>query len=248
MPRPPKLEKAELQEIYWTEQQQVRDGDKSRTVKVQFNPETLTVAFANQSTGGDQRGGGAVQFVGRGTTKLNLELWFDVSAPLADGQTEPTGDVRKLTEKVAFFIKPKPAQGQQDKWVPPGVRFLWGTFLFEGIMESLTEKLEYFSPEGKPLRANLQVSLSSQEIQFKFGEGGAAASAAAGGPSGGGGTGTQAAPGTQPQEPARQGDSVQQMAARSGQQQNWQGIAEANGIENPRQVPPGTLINLNPKR
>lgn len=240
MPRPPKLEKAELQEIYWNEKQEVREGDKGNTLKVQFNPETLTVAFTNQSSGGDQRGGSAVQFVGRGTTKLNLELWFDVTAPLADGQSEPTGDVRKLTKKAAFFMKPTPAKGQTDKWIPPGVRFLWGTFLFEGIMESLTEKLEYFSPDGKPMRANLQVSLSSQEIQFQFGKAKGAAAT--------GGGDSAAAAGTQPQEPARQGDSVQQMAARNGQQDNWQGIAAANGIENPRLVPPGSLVNLNPKR
>ena len=35
---------------------------------MQFNPETLTVTYTNQSAGGDQRGGSALQFVGKGTT------------------------------------------------------------------------------------------------------------------------------------------------------------------------------------
>ena len=51
---------------------------------VQFNPETLKVSFANQvatpSGSGDQRGTPARQFVGAGTTKLAVQLWFDVGA------------------------------------------------------------------------------------------------------------------------------------------------------------------------
>jgi hypothetical protein len=45
-------------------------------------------------------------------------------------------------------------------------------------------------------------------------------------------------------EPARQGDSVQSMAGRNGQPAGWQQIARANGIENPRNLAPGTLIDL----
>ena len=61
---------------------------------VQFNPETLKVSFANQiqtpSGAGDQSGTPARQFVGAGTTKLALQLWFDVTA-LADGENTKTG-------------------------------------------------------------------------------------------------------------------------------------------------------------
>lgn len=252
MPEPPNLEKAELREISWTgSPPQVRDGDPAKTVKVQFNPETLTVSFTNQNQGGDQRGGSAVQFVGKGNTKLALDLWFDATAPLPEGAEDPQGDVRNLTKRVAEFMKPAPAQGQRDKWVPPGVRFLWGTFLFDGVMESLTEKLEYFSADGKPVRASLQVALKSQEIQFQFGPGrGAAGGLPGGGLPGGGPAGDsgapQAAPGTQPQQVARQGDSLQQLAAAAGQS-DWKPIAAANGIENPRLLTPGVAINLNPK-
>jgi hypothetical protein len=44
--------------------------------------------------------------------------------------------------------------------------------------------------------------------------------------------------------PARSGDTVQGLASSAGQRNNWQSIAAANGIENPRQLDPGQLIDL----
>ena len=70
-----------------------------QTVDVQFNPETLKVTFANQLVqpqGGDQAAGNTGrQFVGAGTTKLALTLWFDVTAMIDD----PVDDVRRLTRR-----------------------------------------------------------------------------------------------------------------------------------------------------
>lgn len=231
MPKPQKLEKAELQEITWDQEGQVHEGDADRNLTVQFNPETLTVTYSNQNAGGDQRGGSALQFVGKGTTKLTLELWFDVTEKLPGGDTEPSGDVRKLTEKVNYFIKPKAAEGEDDKWIPPGIRFLWGTFLFEGVVDSMTERLEFFSSEGKPLRANVSLSLSSQDIQFQFHRGRA-------------GAGGRPTPDTRPERLAREGESLQQMAAAAGRD-DWQSVAEKNGIEDPRRLRAGTPINFN---
>ncbi len=234
MPEPRTLLKAQLQEITWDENQQVQDaGDP---IPVQFNPETLKVSFSNQSAGGDQRGGSAIQFVGRGTTKLTFDLWFDVTAPAPDRPSDPDNesetadDVRKLTKRIVDFITPRESD-QRDKFVPPGVRFLWGTFLFEGVMDSVNETLEYFSEEGKPLRASVSVSLSKQEIQFQFGNQQAP------------GLGSAAMPGTTAQQRAREGDSVQSIAAREGRPDDWQEIANRNNIDNPRNIPAGAPVN-----
>lgn len=232
MPQPRNLVKAELREISWDSNQTAQESNADATVTVQFNPETLTVAFANQKASGDQRGGSSFQFVGQGTTNLNLDLWFEASVATT-GVDANDPDVRKLTEKVAYFMKPvKRGSGQTAQFVAPGVRFIWGTFLFDGIMESLTEKLEFFSESGRPLRAMVSVKLASQKIQFEFNPNPP--------PPGSGGAPSA---GTQPQTPARSGDSVQKMAARNGQGQNWKPMAEQNGIENPRIVPPGLLLS-----
>lgn len=226
MPQPRRLLKAELREITWDDQQQVQET--GRVVPVQFNPESLKVGFSNQSAGGDQRGGSAIQFVGQGSTKLTFDLWFDVTAAGPDRQDQD--DVRRLTFEVVKFIQPTPSD-EEDKFVPPGIRFLWGTFLFDGIVDSINETLEFFSEDGKPLRAQLSLGLSKQEIQFQFGN------------QQSGGLGNNLTPGTRPLEQSREGDSVQSVAARQGRQDDWQTIARNNDVDNPRQLPPGTPLN-----
>jgi hypothetical protein len=206
---------------------------------VQFNPESLKVTFANQlvqpAGAGDQRGSAARQFVGAGTTKLALTLWFDVGSPQPPeaGQVE---DVRKMTQGVAYFITPKPVAGQSDSFAPPAVRFVWGSFQFDGLMDSLEENLEYFSPEGLPLRASLALGLSQQKIEFAFRDTGSGAGSGSGGA--GGGT-----PGTQPLTLATAGSNIQGLALAAGVS-NWQSVAAANGIENARTLAPGQLIDL----
>lgn len=197
-------------------------------VDVQFNPESLKVSFANQlvqQQGGDQASGTAGrQFVGAGTTKLSLLLWFDVTAM----EQDPVDDVRRLTQKVAYFMTPQTADADSTKQVPPGVRFQWGSFLFDGMVDSLEESLEFFSPDGKPLRASITMALSQQKIlKTKFDNGTVPSS-----------------PGQAPLSAAKLGESLQAMAGKIGKG-DWQSIAAANGVEDPLRMVPGQLVNLN---
>src|SRR5262245_45850288 len=76
-------------------------------VTVQFNPETLKVSYANQvvppennsgeAKSTDKRATSAIQYVGKGSTKLSVQLWFDATAVMPEGQTR-VGDVRELTQ------------------------------------------------------------------------------------------------------------------------------------------------------
>jgi contractile injection system tube protein len=235
MPHPLKLEKAELRQLDATFQNEIR---RETWVKVQFNPETLKVSFANQlkepTGGGDQTGPAAKQYVGTGTTKLNLQLWFDVTAPVPEGLPAEK-DVRKLTQKVAYFVTPQEQEQEKTLLVPPAVRFVWGSFQFDGIVESLEESLELFSPEGQPLRANLTLSLSQQRItKFTFRDESSA--------------GALRPLGTRALAQAPIGSTVQALAVDAGKGSEWQSIAAANGIENPRRLQPGQLIDLNAAR
>src|SRR5215210_3407905 len=79
-----------------------------KEVTVQFNPETLKVTFTNQVQTSDAQGNKDKpapprQVFGAGTTKLVLQLWFDVGAQPPDS-AELVDDVRKMTEKVAYFM------------------------------------------------------------------------------------------------------------------------------------------------
>ena len=231
-----KLEKAQLQEL---DANFAREINQDKRVTVQFNPETLKVSFANQiqtpSGSGDQRGTPARQFVGAGTTKLSVQLWFDVNAPQATGTNE--SDVRKLTQQVAYFITPAKTSDNPPKYVPPAVRFIWGSFQFDGLMESMEESLEFWSGEGKPLRASVSINLSQQQITaFVFRP--TTTPPGAAGPSG-------SPVGTAPLTQAPAGSNMQGLADSAGVGNNWQAIASANGIENPRLLSPGQLIDLN---
>jgi len=242
MPEPVRIAKARLEELQ-ADLETPRSG--GRRVTVQFNPESLKVSFANQiqtpQGSGDSARPPAVQFVGAGTTKLAVTLWFDASAPLdaemlpeAERGAGKVDDVRKLTEQVAWFITPQPDNADPNRYLPPAVSFNWGSFQFNGIVESLEENLEFFSPEGKPLRASLVLSLSQPRITaYRYNQSGNSA----GNPGG-------SAPGTRPLTGAPAGASLQALAAAAGRADDWKNIAAANGIEDPRRLAAGQMIDL----
>jgi hypothetical protein len=214
--------KAKLKHIKWEDNQSAyKDGDPKKTVPVQFNPQTLKVSFSNNNAGGKQPGGSSVQYVGSGTTRLSVELLFDTTA---DGS-----DVRQHTQRVAFYILPDPdsAGGSNTTRTPPGIQFEWGSFVFRGVVDSMEETLDYFSEEGLPLRANVSLSISRQDLEFL--------SIAK---NKGGGAGD-------PLEPAQSGDSIQALAGRNGKSGDWKCIAAANNIDDPLRLSAGVLINVN---
>jgi Contractile injection system tube protein len=239
------LQKAKLYKII---------GGNETSFDVQFNPETLKVSYSNQvvqptnsNTGAGanrrnapRRGSSSnaqpptTQFVGKGATKLSVQLWFDVSGELPEAD-RGVKDVRVLTGRVVDLIKPVPRDNapanssDAELMVPPQVRFLWGTFKFEGIADSVEESLEFWSPEGRPLRANVSLGLSQQRIELLTGNAAAQAAQSAG---------------TRKLTPAPAGNSLQKMADERGMGDNWQAIADANGIENPRNLVPGQLIDF----
>jgi len=236
MPNP--LAKAQLIEI---DMKKATEINPNRTVTVQFNPESLKVSYASQikqpeGTGsGDQNG--TVQFVGLGTTKLAVQLWFDVTHELPQG-TDDTADVRDLTAKVAYFITPAKRNGSKTA-IPPAVRLRWGTFQFDGVVESMEETLELFSNEGRPLRASIGLNLTQQKItEFAKVHSDHAPPMPEGvGP-----------PGTRKLDEAPAGSNLPSLAASKPGAGDWQSIANANGIENPRALARGQLIDFNARK
>jgi hypothetical protein len=225
MPSSMPLAKATLQELQPGTGQ---PGEKK--VEVQFNPETLKLSYSIQTSpsGSDSSSNTTPkQIISGNTTKLSMQLWFDVSAQ-SDG-TQAADDVRQQTKDVIYFVTAR--KNDQGTLFVPEVQVSWGSFLFQGVVESLEESLEFFSNEGKPLRASISLSLSSQKLLEPTPQN-------AGGP--GGNT-----PGTNPLAQALAGISLQGLAANVGLGGNWQAIAAANGIDNPLRLSPGQLVNLN---
>ncbi len=223
-----KITRAELVEIkkFSASANSLSQAESEHKVEVQFNPQSLKLNLSNQNTGGDQPGGSTKQFVGSGSSKLSLELLFDTSA---------TGkDVRAETQKVAYFVMAQEQDNKDDKRKPPNVRFQWGSFIFEGVIDSMDETLDYFSEEGVPLRASVSLSLSRDDIVVLRGN------------ARGGGAGNNTGA-TSPLDAARPGDSIASMAARIGASADWKAIASANNIDDPLRLEAGARINLNAK-
>ena len=224
-----KLEKAKLIAIKWSKTNEIIP-DLKNPVVVQFNPSSLKVSYTNKIQTHGESSGSSIQYVGRGSSTLSVDLIFDVSGANATN----TRDVRKMTQNIANFMRTTPVgAGEEKKYKVSGVRFQWGTFLFDGILESMNETLELWSEQGRPLRAAVAISLQQPGIHFDILPEGLFDFSL---PKGQGGI--------TPMIPAQKGANLQSMTANAGIKTNWKTIAKRNRIENPRHLSPGTLINL----
>ena len=143
---------------------------------VHFNPASLVYSVENsvaQQSGGPKK----VQYVAQFSGKLTMDLQFDT--------TDTGSDVRTFTNQVALFMQatgnataaaqnaappsadsgssPAPAKA------PPVLKFQWGTYLFQGIMDSFKETIDFFSADGVALRALVSIGLSRQDQVFDEG-------------------------------------------------------------------------------
>jgi hypothetical protein len=178
-----------------------KTGQRLR-VDVHFNPASLQYQITNQLEQGS--GGSKKQYVSQSSGKLTMDLVFD---------TTGTGeDVRGHTGKLARMMEPQP-EGRNRR-VPAIVEFVWGTYRFQGMVESYKETFDFFAPSGVPLRAGVNLTLSSQEKVFEE-------TAAAAPPAG--------------QEPVlTPGAAPSDVASAAGNPRAAQAIAAANGEESLR--------------
>lgn len=124
-------------------------------IEVHFNPSSLQLTVTSVSKP-EGKSAQKTQHVGTTTTTLGMDLIFDT--------TDTGQDVRADTSRVARLmaaVAPKAATPTK-----PVVVFEWGTFRFQGIMESYTETIDFFSPDGVPLRATVKLSFTKQDEVF----------------------------------------------------------------------------------
>lgn len=196
-----------------------RSEDK---IEVHFNPETLQYAITNNMA--NQGSGNATkQYVSDSTAKLTMDLIFD--------STGTGEDVRLKTIKIAKFMNP--SRGEDEK-VPPVVNFEWGLYKFTGTFDSYKETLDYFSSDGVPLRAAINISMSSQDKVFEADS--TDREAAEGGNAG--------MPNNSVPATAGEGKGVTDLATKAGNPSAAKAIASANGLESMR-FPGAASLELN---
>lgn len=238
----------------------LRGAGKGTKVAVHFNPQSLQITYRSSGPDGSQQSEKAKQTQGAAkqptgnVTELSMDLLFDT--------TQTDKDVRGTTIKIATMLQAS-VKAKQPAAEVPQVRFHWGTFIFAGNVTSVSETIDFFSERGVPLRSTVKLSMT--EVQEQRGNPGVLVSIGIGvgvgiglSASAGVSAGVSAEAGfsasaslsagvdigTTPLTLAQAGDSLQALAGRAGVGASWKAVAAANNIDNPRNIPAGTPINL----
>ena len=215
-------------------------------LEAQFNPTDLSFSKTAQIAeiaipGLDSP---VLQFIRGGTETLTVELFFDTTdSGMGEGTVSVTDGTDKYagTDKFYKLVKQNP-----DTHAPPLCRFSWGEnseladlvdaevsqapFWFTGIVESVERKFVLFSPNGIPLRARLTVKMREYKTIEQM-----VAS-------------LQSADHTKARVLKRSERLDQISAAEYDTPAEWRRIAEENDLDDPRRVPPGTLLKIPPLR
>ncbi len=163
----PSAESGKLQKAY------IYDEDAKQTVvECLFNPAEYTFTKTNNWKSEDIVGGNVelMDFQGGGAMTLTLSLFFDTysaSDPKMLDGGKPK-DVREFTEKVLNLmnVDPKLKDHSAHTGRPPRVSFRWGnTWSFKSVITNITQRFTMFLPDGRPVRATLDVTFRQVESQ-----------------------------------------------------------------------------------
>jgi hypothetical protein len=202
-------------------------GGRIDEVEFQFNPNQLELSrsaswYAQRAVGFDR--GAQQEFSGADPASLSVEVFLDSSA------TPTTPEVRKKVDQLLSCCEVDPESLPTNRPSPPWVRFSWGGFStvqFIAYVESVSAAYSLFSPTGEPLRATCRLSLKEIPTPTK------------------GQNPTSGALTAQRVHRVVVGDSLPSLAWREyGSATRWRAIAEANGIDDPMRLRPGSELLL----
>jgi len=237
--------------------------DTGERIACMLNPEAMVVrrlagVRQRRSAGGVLTGAGLADdtllFTGGGMTELHLNLLFDVSLA---GSSAKVDDVRDLT--YPLWQLAENSGDEQNYGRPPLVRFVWGkTWNIPGIVAAVAERLDYFTPQGDPLRSWLRmrflrvaepgshalgelrplraIQLPEQVLPQPFTQTGTVA--------------VQTSPGEFQVHQFVAGERLDQLVHQYygyyGHPSLWRWLATYNGLSDPLHIPPGTLVQIPP--
>lgn len=205
------IEKAKIFNVSGPVDRPERSGEG---ISVMFNPSTLKVTLANSLKENERSGNSrAAQYVDKSSSSLSVELIFDSSIEF-DQRNSIRKDVRQYTGEIANEFMRQPGEGDENA-EPKRCMFVWGTFIFVGIMESFDETLDLFSWEGTPLRSTVAIKMTESRFQFESDD-------------------AKRARRTTPRL-GRDSASPQEANQNAGQDsKNWRDTSMYNGVESPR--------------
>jgi nucleoid-associated protein YgaU len=197
-------------------------GPERGRIEFQFNPRELSLTKSAKWKRDAQRGAkksGVPEFTGAEPVKLTVEMFFDATDTM-------DASVVRWVEALFACCTPTEQTRQNRKASPPWVILHWGDLVgFPSVVTTVSTKYTLFTPGGTPVRAVCTVTM--EEI-----------------------SGEQ--PGQNPTSgglAARDvhvlavGDTLEAIAYRAyGDPTRWRDLADANGIDDPMRLPPGTAL------
>jgi len=209
----------------------VLDGaDKDKVISVLFNPTEYSYERSNsfKATPVPGLGSPLLQFVNGEADQLSMELFLDdytdPEGPTSLQQKERNPVTKRLVDISKLLLI------DRDLHAPPPVRFNWGPLEFFAVIEKLGRKVTMFHPDGTPARATLSVTFKEYRTLRQ-----------------------------QLDDPRREsadktkrrvvihGESLWWIAAREYDNPNeWTRIAQANDLDDPREIKPGDWLSLPP--
>jgi len=196
----------------------VPSGDEDPIIPLHFNPTEYQVqksnTFAEIAIPGLETP--PIQYIRGASEKLTAELMVDTSDTLDDVRKRYTNKLRNLMN-----IK-------SETHAPPIVRLTWDGEIFRGVVESLNITYVLFTPEGVPIRAKLNMVLKEyRTVKEQIAEK------------------PRNSPDVEKTHVVRRGDTLHSIAALAYNDVNeWREVARNNGIEDPRNLQPGRVLNL----
>ncbi|GAB2719869.1 CIS tube protein [Kitasatospora kifunensis] len=199
-------------------------GGAIATLPLQFNPATLVLSKSTEwrRTPSRMAGQSALpEFVGSGPRSLSLEVFLDATAT-------HDNSVERAVEQLMIACVPTPSSLARKTPASPWIRLDWGTSKttsFNGVLTGLSVTYRLFDVDGKPLRATCSLAISEASVD---------------------------PPGQNPTSGSLEarsthrvvaGDSLPLLAWREyGDATAWRTIAEANDIDDPMVLVPGTEL------
>ena len=202
------------------EKAKLMNVDKGTSQDVLFNPKEYSIQKSVQWEPHKAPGLDTPEqeFTSGNPAVLSVELFFDTYEDKKDVKAEHTDKIMAL------------ALVDADKHRPPLVMFSWGTTQFKGVVESLTVRHHMFLPDGKPCRATVNISikeaLTAKEQLEKN---------------------PRNSPDHTKRRTVKMGETLALIAHEEyDDPAEWRRIADANGIYDPKDVKPGTVLTLPP--
>ena len=210
----------------------VLDGaNRNKVITVLFNPTEYTFDRSNSYKATPVPGLGAplVQFVNGESAQLSMDLFLD-------DYTDPRGPTslqQKEADPLRTRLNDLTALLAIDSKVhaPPPVRFEWGTtMVFTAVIEKITRKVTMFHPDGEPARVTLSVTFKEYRTLRELVE-----------------TPRRESADKTKRRVVVGRESLWLITSREyNDADEWVRVAEANDLDDPRQISAGDWLELPP--